>query len=162
MEYRSNFFKYASAILIVLAITFLLNQLHFFFETFFKFVKVLAAPVLVAGLFYYLLRPFIRLAEENRVPRALAIGILFIIGMGFFIFITLYIGAFIQNQTKQLVTNLPQIILNGEARINELLHPKYFGINFSGNLGQQFTAALRKVLPFLTGHILQTLSALTG
>ena len=162
MWYRADFFKYAAAILLILTIIFLLGQLHFFFEPFIKFITVLASPVLVAGLFYYLLRPLIRLAEENQIPRSLAIGILFVVGITVFIFITIYIGTFIQNQSSQFITNLPQIIHSGESRIEQLLHPKNFGFNISGNVGKQFTAAIQKGLPFLTGHILQAVSALTG
>jgi predicted PurR-regulated permease PerM len=162
MWYRTDFFKYASAFLLILTIIFLLGQLHFFFAPLFKFVSVLASPILVAGLFYYLLRPLIRIAEENRVSRSLAIGILFVIGITVFVFIVIYIGTFIQSQAHQLITDLPQIIHSGETRVQEILHSKIFGFNLTGSVGKQFTAPIQKGLPFLTDHILQVISALTG
>jgi Predicted permease len=162
MGYRLNFFKYAAGIVLILFMLFLLKQLDGFFIPLQKFMAALFFPILIAGLFYYLLRPLVRLGERARLSKTIAILSIFLFLTLILVFMGRQAGTMIEKQFTQLLADLPGIIDLGRNQAEHFLHTRNLGTLITGRIGQPITAALQKALPYLAVHILDTLAALTS
>ncbi len=73
MWYNHKFFKFGSAILLILLIIYMLGQIDFFLEPFRKLVASIFTPLLISTLLYYVLRPLVNLLEKIKVRRTFGI-----------------------------------------------------------------------------------------
>ncbi|WP_422122071.1 AI-2E family transporter [Planococcus sp. X10-3] len=76
MWIRKPFFEYATAAILILIIIFFLGKIDYALWPFKVIIATLFAPILVGGLFYYLLRPFVQLLRRF-VPKLAGIAIVF-------------------------------------------------------------------------------------
>lgn len=75
---KKPFFEYATGALLILIIFFFLGKIDYALWPFKVIIATLFAPILIAGLFYYLLRPLVNLLRRY-VPKLAGIAIVFII-----------------------------------------------------------------------------------
>lgn len=79
MWYKKKFFEYIVAIILILLTAWLLIQVRPIISPVFEFITTLLFPVLIAGLLYYILRPLRDYLEEKKVPRLLAIALIYLV-----------------------------------------------------------------------------------
>lgn len=86
MWYKKNFFQYAIGTLLILLIIFLTFQVAPFFTIVLNFIAAIFLPIIIASLFYYILRPLVDGIEKLiRVPRSIAILLIYAVFFGAFI-----------------------------------------------------------------------------
>ena len=122
MWYKSNFFKYALATLLILLILLVFSKIAYILQPVAALVATLFTPFLCAVLLYYIFRPVVRLLEKIRFPKILAILTTFILAIGLIILFSTSLGAAISKQSTQFVNDLSQ---NFEAlweRLSGLQH----------------------------------------
>lgn len=107
---KKKFFNLGIGIIIVLIIIWLLNQVSFVFTPLVIFIQTLFIPFLISGILYYLARPVVRLLEGWKIPRKLAIMLIFVILIGIVIAVIELIGPLIQDQFKRLIENVPDMV----------------------------------------------------
>lgn len=80
---QSKFFRVGLGTALVLIIIYLASLVDFIFQPISLLVRTLFAPIAIAGVFYYLMRPLVNLLSK-KVPRGLSILIVFLalIGLG--------------------------------------------------------------------------------
>ncbi|MCM3612162.1 AI-2E family transporter [Planococcus sp. MERTA32b] len=76
MWIRKPFFEYATGAILILIILFFLGKIDYVLWPFKIIIATLFAPILIAGLFYYLLRPLVNLLRRY-VPKLAGIAIVF-------------------------------------------------------------------------------------
>ena len=76
MWIRKPFFEYATGAILILIIIFFLGKIDYALWPFQVIIATLFAPILIGGLFYYLLRPFVGLLSRY-VPKLAGIVIVF-------------------------------------------------------------------------------------
>lgn len=102
--YMERFFKYGSAILLVLAIVFLFYKVNVFIKPVIDIFSVLSLPIVFSFLFYYLLRPLVGLLGKIKVPKYLAILLLYFV-LGFFLIVFFaYLGPILIEQISALAS----------------------------------------------------------
>lgn len=77
--YNQKFFQYSVGILLVLAILLLFYKVASYLSPFVDFISILFMPIVVAFLFYYLLRPIVYQLEEKGIPRLLSILVIYLV-----------------------------------------------------------------------------------
>lgn len=107
---RERWFRIAIGIILFLVIIWLSNEVKFIFTPFVIFVQTLFLPFLIAGVLYYVCRPLIQFLEKWRVPRTLAILLVFLIIIALFTFVIAQIGPIVQEQFIHLIDNIPVMI----------------------------------------------------
>lgn len=143
-----RWFRIGVAVVLILSILWLLDEVNYVFTPIIIFFKSLFVPFLIAGLLFYLLRPLIILLEKGKMPRKLAILFVFLIICGLITLIVKLIGPIIQEQFQQLIDNIPLMISAVENAItywqqNQEFIPQYvkdFVNQFTGRLEQIFSA----------------------
>ena len=109
MWIKKPFFEYAFGILLVAIILYFVSKLNFLLFPLQVIITTIFAPILLAGLLYYILRPSLRLLTR-RIPRTAGIVVLF---SAILIFVTLtiyYFGPTVKNQAESLLQLAPQTI----------------------------------------------------
>jgi len=164
MWVNNNFFKYGFAILLVLLIAYLASSISFIFKPIFDFFTILFLPVLMAGILYYLFRPFVRFLLEKKFSRLWSIIIVYFIAVCLIVLISVYVVPFVIEQVTVL-TEQPNIdaIKNATSSIlknpylEDFVRTYLYKINewISSNLVLTLTAITRfTVLLFITPFVL--------
>lgn len=103
MWYQTAFFHYATAFLLSLVIVFYLYQLYPLLIPLETFFLTIFTPVLAAGILYYLLRPLVRWLELRKIPRPVAIFIVYL-GIAFIgVLISVEIYPTLSSQIKEVL-----------------------------------------------------------
>ncbi len=98
------------ALLLLGLVIFIFNKISFIFYPIQVLFEVVILPGILAIIGYYLLRPFIRLAEKGgkgKVPRALVILILYVIVIALITLLVLLVYPFLRDQFLNLVQEFP-------------------------------------------------------
>jgi predicted PurR-regulated permease PerM len=129
--------------------------------------------LIIAILLAYLAHPPVNWLRRHRVPRALAILIVF---LGLFLFAVLLVGItapIIYNEATQLASSLPQALDGLETRINALLKSyfpqstqqfafKDYFFEFAANIQSNFPATLQRSYLFVSRSIGGTVTFILG
>lgn len=105
MWYQSNFYKYATGIILTLLIILLVYHVAPLFTPVLNFITVVLLPILIASLFYYILRPIVHLIERKlRFSRTFAILLVYVVFFGSLITINTIFASEILSQVNDLST----------------------------------------------------------
>ncbi len=83
-------------------------------------VKTIFFPFLVAGILYYLTISIVDWLTKFKIPRTLAILLIFIVFILLILFAILYLSPILQRQLTGLITNLPRFLTEFNRRLQEL------------------------------------------
>ncbi|PPA72469.1 AI-2E family transporter [Jeotgalibacillus proteolyticus] len=86
-----------------------MNLVSFIFTPITIIVTTLFAPIAIAGVLYYLLRPVVNLLSKY-VPRGLSILVIYLLGIGLITGLVFIVGPTLSEQFNSLVDNIPAII----------------------------------------------------
>ena len=107
---KERWFRTAIGIILFLVIIWLLNEVKFIFTPLVIFVQTLFLPFLIAGILFYLCRPLIQMLEKVRVPRTIAILLIFLVIIALLTLVVSFIGPIVQDQFARLIDNIPKMI----------------------------------------------------
>lgn len=161
MWYKLSFFKYATAIIAVLVIIYLLSNVGFLFTPIIDFIGTLAFPVFLAGILYYILRPVVRLQEKVKIPRVLAIFNIY-----FFLFLAVVL---ISDHVTPIITEQISAFTEAPTESLEVVREKTVSImnifNFNmytiAELQNMLTAFLIKINTIISDNIIATVTNVT-
>src|SRR5438128_769958 len=105
MWYNHKFFKYATGLLLILLIILLFYNIGFLFKPILDFITTLFFPILLASILYYVLRPFVYYLERQRVPRILAILLVYLSLIVFLLLFFSFVGPIIVDQINVLTAD---------------------------------------------------------
>lgn len=120
MWYNHKFFKFGSAVLLILLIIFMLGQIDFFLEPFRKLIASIFTPLLISTLLYYVLRPLVNLLEKIRIRRTFGILLSFAAVLVLFTVLSTYTSTVIVEQFNQLLKDLPTFEITWEKTLSFL------------------------------------------
>lgn len=87
-------------ILLILCIIFVSSKITFLFQPIGTFISTLFFPILIAGFLFFLINPVVNFLHRKRVPRLMAILIIYVVAAGLIILI---IGNLVPSINKQLI-----------------------------------------------------------
>ncbi|MGM0922445.1 MAG: AI-2E family transporter [Bacillota bacterium] len=158
-------------ILLLLLIFYVSTKVSFLFQPLIVFASTLFFPILIAGILFFIFSPVVKLLEKNKVPRTLAILILYLIFIGLILLLLSTVGPVVSQQVTDLFKNFPryiteirQFIMNlSESRwFTWVMTQEYVSIeetidkmekslgNLTTSLPESITASVTKVLGFVT------------
>ncbi|XKE95130.1 AI-2E family transporter [Metaplanococcus flavidus] len=107
MWIRKPFFEYATGALLILIILFFLGKIDYALWPFKVIITTLFAPILIAGLFYYLLRPLVNLLRRY-VPKLAGIAIVFAVIASTFAIGIYFFGPTVKAQVESFLELAPE------------------------------------------------------
>lgn len=164
---QTKWFRVGYAIIIILVIIYLSTLVSFIFTPLSVMIKTLFAPIVLAGVLYYLLRPLVNLASRY-IPRGISILIIYLVFIGFITGLLFLIGPPLQNQVNSLVENTPKIVNEIRDMMMDLQENEYvarfqqderFSIE---EISARFAENLNDYLAKLGSNVVNIIGAITG
>ncbi len=146
------------ALLLLGAVIFIFREVSFIFIPLNVFMKTVVLPVVLALVFYYLLRPVLRLLVKAKIPRLGGIAIIFLGGIGIITLITVLILPFLRDQFQNLIMEIPDLFMELLTNLDGFLRTSFVGDYYSGS-----SFDIEQLMATLPSNVSDTLqSAITG
>lgn len=146
------------ALLLLGAVIFIFREVSFIFIPLNVFMKTVVLPVVLALIFYYLLRPVLRLLVKAKIPRLGGIAIIFLGGIGIITLITVLILPFLRDQFQNLIMEIPDLFMELLTNLDGFLRTSFVGDYYSGS-----SFDIEQLMATLPSNVSDTLqSAITG
>ncbi|MCP3739010.1 AI-2E family transporter [Rossellomorea sp. BNER] len=164
---KGKWFRAGYGIALLLLIVYLGSLVDFIFTPITVIVTTLFAPIIIAGVLYYLLRPLV-LFLSRYIPRSLSIILIYLMGIGIITALVYYLGPLLQRQINGLINNTPQLVddiqhLLLNLKQNDLIERFQEGQNFSfEEIARRFTDELNAFLSTLGSNIIKIISTVTS
>ncbi|WP_409302715.1 AI-2E family transporter [Peribacillus sp. SCS-155] len=123
---NSKYFRLGYTIIIMLIIILLATKVDFVFRPLVVFFQTLFLPFLISGVIYYLLRPVVIFLHDKKVPKSLAILLIYMLFLGIGTLAVFLLGPELQKQFKSLIENFPGIIDTLRDQVVDLRENKWF------------------------------------
>lgn len=111
--------KIGSLLIMLFLLIYLGSLINWFFEPITVFISTAFFPILFAGVLYYLFRPVVNLLNR-KMPRGIAIALLYIAFLGFTAGAVSLIGPELQRQFYNLMDNVPGMMNDLQYVLNQL------------------------------------------
>ncbi|PQZ52659.1 AI-2E family transporter [Bacillus sp. MYb209] len=135
----------------------LLTKISFVFTPFVVFLKTIFFPVLLAGVLFYILHPFVSLLERKGVSRIVSIASIYILVLGLFVFLAVTVIPIIKDQVNTLIDNLPYF-----GHEIERAARKFGESNVIGRMQESLNIDVANIVKDSTMNFTKSLSSVTG
>ena len=106
---QGKFFRIGYGIIMIFIIIYLGTLVDFIFKPIVVLVQTLFAPIILAGVLFYLFRPLVKILNR-KLPRGVSILVLYLSAIAVFTNLIIFLGPEIQRQFNNLVDNMPYFI----------------------------------------------------
>lgn len=163
MWYQTNFFKYATGTILILLIVLLVYQVAPLFTPVLNFITAILLPIMLASLFYYILRPLVQLVERGRIPRSIAIFMIYFIFLGIFITLnTIFVPEIIRQIDDLRTLPTTEKIEAVKEGTKDILRTLTFNQLSMTQIQHWLTIYWQKISEIITHFLLSSLSTLTS
>lgn len=155
MAKLNNFIRVCLAILLVLGIVFLGSRVDFLFTPILSLFSVIIVPLMLAGFFYYLLRPLIDTLEKYKLNRSLAIIIVYVVILVLLFAFIIGVWPSLRTQLVNFVDNMPNLIASLNQQLLKLEDNEFLSalIPADANPASTLTDYLNKGFTLLTNYV---------
>ncbi|MDP9727342.1 AI-2E family transporter [Alicyclobacillus tolerans] len=122
----SRYTQGALAVLLTLLCLYLLGQLRGFFNDIWLVLRAVLFPFLAALIITYILQPVVGLLTRRRVPKSMAILIIYLFATMLIVVALLHAVPAVTRQANQLMNNLPSMMNNANSWIDEIMRRKQY------------------------------------
>ncbi len=146
------------ALVLLGTVIFIFREVSFIFIPLNVFMKTVVLPVVLALIFYYLLRPILRLLVKAKVPRLGGIAIIFLGGIGIISLITVLVLPFLREQFQNFIMEIPDLFTQLLTNLDGFLRTSFLGEYYRGS-----SFDIEQLMATLPANISDTLqNAITG
>ena len=159
--------KIVTALLIVLLsllILLVFTKVAYLFEPLWQFLGVVGLPIIMAGIFYYLMNPIVDYLEKKNIHRIWSIIGLFILVIALIVWGIIVIVPKIQEQTISFANNFPQYVDTVREKTNEILaNPSFYQIRVQlESIGTKVENSIGDILKNISTFTFQGLGSFFG
>lgn len=126
---KDVYLRNALRILVTMLILYMANKLSFLFTPVFSVAFLILAPVIIAGFFYYILRPLIHYMDKLHFRRMISVLLIYLFAAVAMAVFMIWIWPSLQEQAVSFAENAPDMIQNARVALEELRgHPFWAGV----------------------------------
>ncbi|WP_236015735.1 AI-2E family transporter [Planococcus soli] len=148
---RNTLFTLISMLLLGLVV-YIFREVSFIFHPVSVFMKTVVLPIVLALIFFYLLRPVLRMLENFKIPRIWGIIIIFLGVVGLITLLIVLVFPFLRSQFQTLIEEFPEYFMQLLTDVDAFLRTSFIGDYYSES---NFT--VDTLLATLPGDIANTL-----
>lgn len=155
------------ALVLLGLVIFIFREVSFIFNPLSVFMKTVVLPVVLALIFYYLLRPILRLLEDFRIPRIWGILIIFLGVIGLITLLIVLVFPFLREQFQTLIMEFPDYFMQLLTNLDAFLRTSFVGDYYRGssfdieqliatlptNLADTLQSTITTIITGITGFI---------
>lgn len=159
MDVSNRYLRVVLAILATLACVYLLGLARSFLHDIWTVVRALLIPFLAATIGAYVLQPVVDLLVKRRMPRGMAILLIYIAFIVLSAVIVVNAIPVVTRQMSQVIQHLPALIQQADRWIDELSQRKQY---LPDAVRRAVESALGHVEQHVTDYVVQAITMLTG
>lgn len=141
---KNRTIKYLIILALCLLSTFLLTKVSHIFDPVTQFLGIVGMPIVISGLFYYILNPVVNALEEKGIHRNIGILLLFVLFLGLITLGILVLIPKIENQFNIFLEDWPMYWKTIEIKTNDFFKHPIFQ-NFSGPIEDSVTTIFNAI-----------------
>ncbi|MFE6799689.1 AI-2E family transporter [Paenibacillus chitinolyticus] len=164
MYLQSRFFRVCLGIISVLLIILLFSKISFVFNPLITMINILIVPFMMAGFFYYLLRPVIQYLTSRKMNKVLSILLVYFVLSAIVIVFVVGVWPTLQHQVENFVNGVPGLIENFKQQIGRLQQNRMFSM-FAGSesdLSTKLSEYLNRGITAASDYVSNVISILTN
>ena len=127
---RNTLFTLISLLLLGLVV-FIFKEVSFLFHPVSVFMKTVVLPIVLALIFFYLLRPVLRMLENFKIPRIWGIIIIFLGVVGLITLLIVLVFPFLRSQFQTLIEEFPEYFMQLLTDVDAFLRTSFIGNYYS-------------------------------
>lgn len=158
MWYNKSFFKYATGLILVLLIIFLFGQVGFILTPIKNALMVIALPLIVTLLFYYLLRPLVKILMKYKMPKIPSILISLLVALVFIVLVVSLAGNTINSEFNLLFKELPGVLESAENTATDMINSGNLDFVFNEDNIKKASDFIEKTVPVVGSEIFSGIS----
>ncbi len=159
---NNRFFKYSLGILLILTIIYLFGKIEYLLMPLRMIMTIALLPIIIAGLFYYLLRPLVRFLEKLGLNRGLAILTVFIVVIAFFSILSINGGTTIRKEFINFYNNITKQIELTQRNTKDIFEAQNWWIFSVEDIQNKFMALIENGFKAFTQNIANVLSTIAN
>ncbi|MGN7455401.1 AI-2E family transporter [Paenibacillus pasadenensis] len=154
-----KFYQACISIILVLVILYLLSRLEFLYRPVLLAFNMLLLPFVVSFFFYYLFRPLVTQLHKWRMPKWLAVLVLFVVMAAVVAMLVVLVWPTLQSQAEGFVENLPALAKEVQEQINYLQTQSFGGFSLAEiDLSSKLTGYLEQGINYLSTYLQNAVS----
>jgi predicted PurR-regulated permease PerM len=148
-----RFLYNCAGIISVLLIIYLVHKVNFIFQPFLTIFNLLLVPFVLAGFFYYLLRPIVYFLDKYRINRTLSVILIYISIALLISLLIILVWPTLQKQIQDFIQNVPELVQGLRNQINSLQQNSYFSaISRDSGLSEKLSQYANKGFSLVTNY----------
>jgi len=157
MWIKKPFFEYATGTLLIVIILFFLGKIDYAFWPFKVIIATVFAPIVIAGLLYYILRPLLKLLTRY-IPKLAGIALIFSLIAIVLVSVTYFFGPLLKDQVTSLAELAPETIEEVTADSDEAVSE----FEFAGVTGTELKSYLTSYTENLSDGLMENVMGILG
>ncbi|WP_110112149.1 AI-2E family transporter [Bacillus sp. CGMCC 1.16541] len=146
---------------------YLCTKISFVFEPIVIFFTTLFFPILVSGFLYFLFSPIVFFLERKKVPKTVAIIVLYAVFVGLITLAVVTLGPALSKETNDFIDEMPTYVAESREVLDNVSETRGFKwiieqeyvsldkieeslLNFSSNFTERFTSSVTAIFSVLT------------
>ncbi|MBP1990050.1 AI-2E family transporter [Paenibacillus eucommiae] len=164
MLQQSRFFRICLGIIALLLIVFLTSKVSFLFNPLVTMFNILIVPFMLAGFFYYLLRPIVSFLSRKKINKILAILLIYFLLAAVVVGFLIIVWPPLQKQIENFVDGAPQLIAGFQEQINKLQENRIVSMFTKENsdISSKLSEYLNKGITVASNYIVNLVSVFTN
>ncbi|RYL93170.1 AI-2E family transporter [Sporolactobacillus sp. Y61] len=164
---NSRYFRFFVWLLLILVILMVGSKLTFILQPIGVLFTSLAAPLIISGLLYYLLRPLVKGLVRLKIPKMIAILIIYLIVLSLITMLIIWVGPILYNQFLSLITGMPGLVQQLGNQMNKFQYSELFDrLNLNEisyvDITNRFSNSLTSIASSIGNNILNIIQSVTG
>ncbi|ALS78605.1 hypothetical protein AUO94_07980 [Planococcus kocurii] len=127
---RNTLFTLISLLLLGLVV-YIFREVSFLFHPISVFMKTVVLPIVLALVFFYLLRPILRMLENFKIARIWGIVIIFLGVIGLITLLIVLVFPFLRSQFETLIVDFPTYFMQLLTNVDGFLRTSFVGDYYS-------------------------------
>jgi len=159
---HKRWFQSLITLILIFLLILLISLTDFIFSPLLQYVGAVAIPLIGAAILYYLTKPVMHLFERIKIPRVIAILLVFLLLILIGFLIVTYIAPIAQKQFSNLIDNVPTMVQGVQDLIsywqaNQTVIPEEVNQAID-KFTQNLQSYLENIMSYLFGFISQLIS----
>jgi predicted PurR-regulated permease PerM len=161
---QSRFYRVCIGIILLLLIVFLTAKINFLFKPLFALFNVLIMPFILAGFFYYLLRPVLNYLLARKVNKVAAILLIYLFLGALFMLFFIVGWPMLQTQISNFIESAPKLIQDFQEQIKGLQQNRLISmmVTDESDLSTRLSEYLNKGLSTASSYVKNLVTFVTN
>jgi predicted PurR-regulated permease PerM len=152
------------SVLVLMLIIFMASKISFIFKPLLMIFNILIIPFMLAGFFYYLLRPLVIFFEKRNINKTISVILIYCVLSASAVVFFIIIWPLLQTQIENFIKSAPELIKGFQVQINKLQENRLVSMFVSSNsdFSTKLSEYLNQAITIASNYISNVFSIITN